>query len=53
MLATNPAHVARFNTMKAAMEAFPEESAAFKAAIAANLASSDLTAAQQAFLLQD
>ena len=29
MLATNPAHVARFNTMKAAMEAFPGEKAAF------------------------
>ena len=51
MLATNPAHVARFNTIKAAMEAFPAERTAFRDSILTAIASSQLSADQETYLL--
>ncbi len=53
MLATNPAHVARFNTMKAAMEAFPAERTAFRRSMLTSIASSGLTAQQKVYLLTE
>ena len=53
MLATNPAHVERFNTMKAAMEAFPAERTAFRRSMLTSIASSGLSRSQKVYLLTE